>query len=321
MARFLAKVVLTLEPNLELNKYHEEIREITAHHKRNLLNLIGVDPVVYRSETSLGDVDLQVWITTTTSHPLNQIIIPFYYLGARKYIFLCNSKKGIDFVSDVIELAEDNLNALYEFAIITPSSMNRKVYSRLKTKFRKLFSDKNLQKYSFYQMRKSKDLLALFDMFSEDIVVNRPRPGDRIPVNYDLNAVEKIALKQGFRINENHQVSTQIDDINFVLDLKFNNVYAEISNCGDCDKECKVRKKLCIVIDIPGYSKMNGLGDYRMISILVAIKDRSILDLKGKSPEEDITAQLDVLRKIFKKTCKNLKKKISKKPEETSSSS
>jgi hypothetical protein len=46
-----------------------------------------------------------------------------------------------------------------------------------------------------------------------------------------------------------------------------------------------------------------------MLSVLSAIDDKSILNLKGTKPQEDIKAQLTLLRKTFERNCKKKKKK------------
>ena len=119
MSRFLAKVVLTLEPSLEQENFHQALREISAHNKNNLLEMIGVDPIVYRTDTNAGTVDLQIWVTTITGFQLNQMILPFYYTGARKYIFMCSSKNALNFVKNAIDLTSDQINALNEMIILT----------------------------------------------------------------------------------------------------------------------------------------------------------------------------------------------------------
>ncbi|MGC9778193.1 MAG: hypothetical protein HZR80_03015 [Candidatus Heimdallarchaeota archaeon] len=308
MVRFLAKVILTLEPIITKDKFHESIREISAHHKGNLLNMIGVDPVVFRTESSRGEVDLQIWVTTITGSPLNRLVIPFYYVGARKYIFMCGSKNSVTFVSDALQLVKDKINALYEIMILCPINGDKKTHSRLKTKFRKLFADNNLENFSFHNWSEPNDLAAIFKDVVEDIVVNMPQDVGYVPVGFDLSTVENIARQQGFEVTDNHEVLAKLDDILFRINLQKNIVYAEKSDCINCPKECKVSKKLCIEIADKGFSTMKGLGDLRMVSILLAIKDGTILTIKGGKPQEDIEVQIAHLRETFEKTCKNKKK-------------
>ncbi len=308
MVRFLAKVILTLEPTIAKDKFHESIREITAHHKGNLLNMIGVDPIVFRTESSQGDVDLQIWVTTITGSPLNRLVLPFYYVGARKYIFMCGSKNSVNFVSDALQLVKDKINALYEIMILCPTNGDKKTHSRLKTKFRKLFADNNLENFSFHNWSEPNDLAAIFKDVVEDIVVNMPQDVGYVPVGFDLSTVENIARQQGFEVTDNHEVLAKLDDILFRINLQKNIVYAEKSDCTNCPKECKVSKKLCIEIADKGFSTMKGLGDLRMVSILLAIKDGTILTIKGEKPQEDMEAQIAHLRETFEKTCKNKEK-------------
>ncbi len=312
MVRFLAKVILTLEPTISQEKFHDDLREITAHHRGNLLHMIGVDPLVFRSTTTKGEVDLQIWVTTITNSNLNRLILPFYFVGARKYLFVCLTKNSVNFVRELIELAEEKLNALYEFIILTPTDFEKKAYSRLKTAFRKLFAEKKLSKFSFHQWQSSTDLLDLFKSIVEDIVLTMPQQIGYVPIGFDLETVKKIIMDQGFEINSNDEVITKIDDIIFRVDLKSNFVFAEMIDCLNCPEKCVVSKKLCIEISNKGFSTMKGLGDLRIISVLLAIKDGSILAIKGGKPHEDITFQLNELREEYRKKCKFKGVKIKK---------
>jgi len=304
MVRFLTKVMVTLEPTIMKDQYHETLREISAHHKGNLLQLIGVDPVVFRTESSRGEVDLQIWVTTITGTPLNRVILPFYFVGARKYIFMCGSKNAHNFVKEALEITQEKLNAIYEIVILTPKIKDNKTYSRLKTKFRKVFRDKNLENYSFHQWTYPTDISTLLTELVEDIVVNMPRVTPYIPIGFDLKTVEDIAKKQGFEVNEKHEVLFTLDDIIFRVNLKNNDIHAEIIDCPSCEKKCKAKKKLCIEIANKGYATLKGLGDLRILSILFAIKDGSIMQIKGGKPQEDIEQQISLLRKTFEKNCK-----------------
>ncbi|NHJ46252.1 MAG: hypothetical protein FK733_00555 [Asgard group archaeon] len=308
MARFLAKVVLTLEPSIKKDKFHEEMRQITAHHRRNFMRMIGVDPVVFRSESSRGEVDLQIWITTITGSMFNQLVLPFYFIGARKYLFMCETEYSVNFVKEILDLTEEKINALNEFLILSPKNSNAKEYSKFKKRFQKLFDDKNLENYSFHQWKTKEELSDVFKDIVEDVVVNIPTETYHIPVGFDLKTVEKIAKKQGFEINENHEIVKAIDDIIFRVDLQKNLVFAEMSDCKDCTEKCKAERKLCIEIAEKGFASVKGLGDIRMLSVLAAIDDKSILTLKGSKPQEDMQAQLDLLRKTFDKNCKKKKK-------------
>lgn len=303
MVRFLTKVMMTLEPTIMKDHYHETLREITAHHKGNLLQLIGVDPIVFRTESSRGEVDLQIWVTTLTGTPLNRVILPFYFVGARKYIFMCSSKKAHNFVNEALEITQDKLNAAYEIVILTPKIDDEKAYARMKTKFKKIFRDKSLENFSFHQWANQNDIAALLTNLVEDIVVNIPRAMPYIPVGFDLSTVEDIAKKQGFEVNDKHEVLFRRDDIVFRVNLQNNDIHAEISECTGSEEKCKAVKKLCIEVANKGYATLKGLGDLRILSILFAIKDGSIMSLKGSKPQEDISQQISFLRKAFAKKC------------------
>ena len=310
LVRFLAKIILTLEPTLTREKFHDDLREITAHHRGNLLHMIGVDPLVFRSNTPQGDVDLQIWVTTINNNNLNRLILPFYFVGARKYLFVCLTKNSINFVREIIDLAEDKLNALYEFIILTPIDFEKKAYTKLKTSFRKLFAEKKLSRFAFHQWNSSEDLMNLFKSIVEDIVQTMPQQIGYIPIGFDIETVKKIIANQGFEINSKNEVITKIDDIIFRVDLKSNFVFAEMSDCFNCPENCIVSKRLCIEISNKGFSTMKGLGDLRIISVLLAIKDGSILTIKGGKPHEDIAVQLNELRDEYKKKCKFMGIKI-----------
>jgi len=71
---------------------------------------------------------------------------------------------------------------------------------------RKVFRDKNLENYSFHQWTYPTDISTLLTELVEDIVVNMPRVTPYIPIGFDLKTVEDIAKKQGFEVNEKHEV-------------------------------------------------------------------------------------------------------------------
>ena len=308
MVRFLTKVMLVLEPTILKDHYHEHLREITAHHKGNLLQLIGVDPIVFRTNTSRGEVDLQIWVTTVTGTPLNRVILPFYFVGARKYIFMCGSKNAHNFVKNTLEIVQDKINAVYEIIILTPKIENKKTYSQMKTKFRKVFREKYLKNFSFHQWENPDDIASLLRDLVEDIVVNIQRTTTYIPIGFNLETIENLVKKQGFDINEKHEVLLKQDDIIFRVSLQNNDIQAEIEDCSDCENKCKATKKLCIVVAEEGQTILPGLGDLRIISILFAINDSSILKIKGNKPQEDVSAQIKILRKTFAKNCKKKRK-------------
>ncbi|MHA1212419.1 MAG: hypothetical protein ACTSSH_08155 [Candidatus Heimdallarchaeota archaeon] len=304
MVRFLAKVILTLEPTLKRETFHDEIRGITAHHRGNLLQMIGVDPIIFRTNSSKGEVDLQIWVTTITGNALNRSILPIYFIGARKYLFVCFTKNSVNFVREMLDIAQDKINALYEFMILMPKGYDKRGYSRIKTKFRKLFAEKHLEKFSFHQWDSSNELAQLLSTIVEDIVVNIPTAIGSAPIGYSIDNIEKFVKDQGFKVNTNHEVVMEIDEIIFRVDLKRNFVFAEVSSCLNCPHECKVRKKLCIEIADKGFTTGDGFGDLRILSVLYAINDRSIMAIKGNKPQEDIKNQLKELRADYKRICK-----------------
>ncbi|NHJ87199.1 MAG: hypothetical protein FK734_17175 [Asgard group archaeon] len=305
MVRYLTKVVLSIEPTIEKDEFHDNLRQISAHHRSNLLDMIGVDPIVYRSETEQGDVDLQIWVTTLTSRAHSRYILPFYFVGARKYVFFCKTKNSVNFVNEVLDLAGHKINALNEILILTPSpeASEQKQYSRLKTKFRKLFADYNLENYSFHQFSTLNDLSDFFHDMILDIVANIPETPAYIPVGFDLETIANIAQEQGFTIDDNNQVVLTSQDVTFKVDISRNTVLAEMTDCTNCPQSCKVTRNLCIVISDKGFSTIKGLGDLRILSVLFAIKDGSIFSIKGGKPNEDLEVQLRDLRNKFNEKC------------------
>lgn len=303
MARFLAKVIITLESGMK-DIFHQALREISAHNKSNLLDMIGVDPVIFRTETNGNSVDLQIWITTITGSTLNQLVVPFYYAGARKYLFMCSSKNAVNFVMDSIDLASQQINALNEIIVLTPKKGTKIKQSKLKRDITRLFEENSLANFSFYQWETSNDLVWLFDSIVSDLVATSPQEVGYAPVGFDLAIIETIVRKQGFKVNQKHEVIIPKDKYIFRVNLEMNDVYAEMSECFNCTEKCKASKKLCIEISDKGFANIAGLGDLRMLSILFAIKDKTIFKLKGRSPHEDISNQLKELRQLFKKSCK-----------------
>ncbi len=283
--------------------FHQALREISAHNKSNLLEMIGVDPVIFRTETNSSSVDLQIWITAITGSSLNRLVVPLYYAGARKYIFMCSSKNTVNFVRGAIDLASQKLNALNEIIVLTPKKGAEIKQSKLKRDIAQLFEEKALANFSFVQWDKPDDLVGLFERIVDDLVATSTQEIGFTPVGFDLAIVEKIVKKQGFEVTQQHEVIVPKNKYLFRINLEMNEVYAEMSECYNCDKECKVRKKLCIEISDKGFANIAGLGDLRMLSILFAIEDESIFKLKGRKSQEDISNQLKELRKMFKKKC------------------
>jgi hypothetical protein len=208
-----------------------------------------------------------------------------------------------------LDLTEEKINALNEIVILSPGNGKTKEYTKFKKRFKKLFEDNNLENYSFHQWKTKEELSEIFRDLVEDVVVNIPTETYHIPVGFDLTTVEKIAKKQGFEINEKHEIVKAIDDIVFRVDLQKNLVFAEMIDCIDCPESCKTERKLCIEIAEKGFATIRGLGDIRMLSVLAAIDDRSILSLKGSKPQEDMESQLGLLRRSFERNCKIKKKK------------
>lgn len=308
MARFLAKVVLTLEPTDLQTKFHKAVREVTSHHLSNLMQIIGIDPVVFKTQTPEGEMNLQIWITSF-NNIIHRMIMPNYYLGARKYLFMCEGKaRSVDFVREIIELTMDKLNALYEFIILVPPFKSKQARTRLKNKFQKLFTELNIKHFSLREWREPEDLMELFIDCAREIVLEKPTT-EYLPVGFNLETTEEIVRKIGFTINERHEVIETLNGIRFRVNLEKNKVLAEII---DPEDGCKVSKELCIVVADRGYASITGLGDLRLISVLLAIKDKSILQLKGSRPQEDIRQQLQDLRKKFKNECKKKKQKKEK---------
>ena len=303
MARFLAKVLLALEPSIYKDDYHEALREISAHNRNNLLDMIGVDPIVYRTESDAGTIDLQIWITTITGSNLNRMILPFYYTGARKYIFMCSTMNAYNFVTDLIDLTSDQLNALNEIVILTKTHNRDLKVTKLRRDLENYFQEKSLENYSFFKWTNQHDLQRLFDRIVDNLIANISEATGFAPIGFNLGTVEEMIQRQGYEINENHEVIIQKRDYVFRVDLKKNAVYAEMKNCYTCEKECRVSKKLCIVISDKGFANISGLGDLRVLSIIFAIEDESIFNIKGQRPKEDISFQLKELKEMYKKKC------------------
>ena len=124
------------------------------------------------------------------------------------------------------------------------------------------------------------------------------------PIGFNLGTVEEMIKRQGYKVNENHEVMIPKRDYIFRIDLKKNAVYTEMNDCHTCEENCKISKKMCIVISDKGFANISGLGDLRVLSIIFAIEDESIFNIKGQRPKEDISYQLKELRDNFKKKCK-----------------
>lgn len=306
MPRFVAKVILVLEPSLKKDYFHQILREVSAHNKSNLLELLGVDPVIFRTNTTEGSVDLQVWITTLTGDALNRMIMPFYFIGARKYIFICHTKNSAKFVKSMFELVDEQINALNEVLILAPKKGKSVRLNVMKSELEKFFQERNLRNYHFKQWDNNNELISFFNGIAEDLVSNRPEHAGYMPIGFNIDTVENIIQKQGYEINHNHEVLIAKREIIFRVNLEKNIVFAEMSGCKDCEYGCTVTKKLCIEIGNKGFSTLQGLGDLRILSVIFAIEDESIFDIKGRKPEEDIENQLNELRRNYKRNCKKI---------------
>ncbi len=306
MPRFVAKVILVLEPSIKKEHFHQVLREVSAHNKSNLLEMLGVDPVIFRSNTSEGSVDLQVWVTTFTGASLNRIIMPFYFVGARKYIFICHTKNSANFVKSMFDMVDEKINALNEIIILAPKKGKSVRLNVLKAEMEKVFRERNLSNYSFKQWGDNSELITFFDDLAEDLVTNRPEHTGYMPVGFNIKTVEDIVQKQGYLVNHNHEVLIAKRDVTFRVNLERNIVFAEMSGCADCEHGCTVAKKLCIEIGNKGFSTLPGLGDLRILSVIFAIEDESIFTIKGRKPDEDIKNQLRELRITYKKKCKKI---------------
>ena len=306
MPRFVAKVILVLEPSIKKDYFHQILREVSAHNKSNLLELLGVDPVIFRTNTIEGSVDLQVWITTLTGDALNRMIMPFYFIGARKYIFICHTKNSANFVKSMFELVDEQINALNEVLILAPKKGKSVRLNVLKSELEKFFQERNLRNYHFKQWDNNNELISFFSGIAEDLVSNRPEHAGYMPIGFNIDTVENIIQKQGYEINHNHEVLIAKREITFRVNLEKNIVFAEMSGCEDCEHGCTVSKKLCIEIGNKGFSTLQGLGDLRILSVIFAIEDESIFNIKGRKPEEDIENQLNELRRNYKKKCKKI---------------
>jgi hypothetical protein len=305
--RFVAKVILVLEPTIKKDSFHQILREISAHNKSNLLEMLGVDPIIFRTDTSAGSVDLQIWVTTFTGADLNRIIMPFYFVGARKYIFICHTKNSAGFVRSMFDLVDDKINALNEIIILAPRKGKSVRFNIMKKEMEKVFHEKNLRHYDFKLWEDNSELITIFGDIAEDLVTRRPEHTGYMPIGFNLQTVENIVQKQGYLVNNNHEVLITKRDITFRVNLERNIVFAEMSGCEDCEYGCTVTKKLCIEIGNKGFSTLPGLGDLRILSVIFAIEDESIFTIKGRKPEENMENQLGELRAKYKKTCKKIR--------------
>ena len=306
MPRYIAKVILVIEPSFKLDFFHQILREISAHNKGNLLEMIGVDPVIFRTDTSAGSVDLQIWITTITDDSLNRIIMPYYFIGARKYIFICHTKNSANFLETVIDLTNEQLNALNQIIVLSPRKGKSIRLNTLKSALQKLFQEKSLNNYTFKQWGDKNELITLFEGIAENLVIDRSEHVGYMPIGFNLATVEKIVREQGYEINQSHEVLVTKRDVTFRVNIEKNIVFAEMSGCADCEYGCTVSKKLCIEIGNRGFSTLTGLGDLRILSVIFAIEDESIFEIKGRQADEDIENQLRELRRKYKKTCKKI---------------
>jgi hypothetical protein len=296
--------MMLLEPGIMKDELHETMRNISVHNKNNLLDMIGVDPVIIRTETRYGTVDLQIWITTLSSSGLKRYIMPFYFIGSRKYLFMCYSNNCKHFISEIIDITSSKLNALNEVIVLFHRNGEALQTEKIKEKLGAFFQKKGFCSYSFVEWAGKNDLSTFFNDVASNLMDDLTDQHGFRPVGFDPESVQSIIQQQGFEISPEHEVIITKEDITFRVDLLRNIVFAEKSDCTDCKEKCKVTKKLCIEIADEGYSNISGLGDLRVISVLFAIEDGSIFTIKGRTKNEDLAVQMNEWRKQWKKKWK-----------------
>jgi hypothetical protein len=305
VARYITKIILALEPGNSVPEIHQTIREITFNNAINLLPILGVDPVIYRNSHTNGIVDLQLWVTTLINEDINNHVLPLYFVGAKKYLFFCHSAKAVKFIDTIMTLTSEHFNALNELVIIFQQQGNAIDFEEVKESLIDFFDEKLISNYSFHYYSSRIDLENLFNQIINEVSQQSSIHASFAPIGFNVEVIERIAKKMGFETSNEHQISLVSRDIHFIVDIAKNTVIAEMKHCRTCPLDCKVKKKLCIEVAKTGYTTVNGLGDLRLISVLLAIKDESIFTLKGDTREEDLTVQLTKLRKDYLKKCKN----------------
>jgi hypothetical protein len=273
-------------------------------------------PLIYHIRDFDEELYLSVWIINMLER-----FRPFrlsYFGGASHIVLLTNDLEN--------EFLEDNLISSIPQAI--PISQFRKT----KQKFEKNVSkfERNIQvndeekQISVYHFNSLKQLPRLFNEIGRQIlqtIINgsyttfSPSEWQYASKKAFIDSekfqrLTEIIEHLGCEINEEGIVRIEQNPFVFFVDFYKNEIKASMSKCEKCSSSCKQIKKLCVIEDEEGFATIPDFNCLKALGAVYAIKSKSFLELKGKKVSEDITYQLNSLKRSFLFNCPQKKKEL-----------
>ncbi|MBD3192589.1 MAG: hypothetical protein GF308_18255 [Candidatus Heimdallarchaeota archaeon] len=253
---------------------------------------------------SFGRIQLACWVLGVNAE--NKLVYPNAASGARKYLLMCPNIDSADFVHEIIETNRDYFNCNREFILLISKNTCQELTIDQRVQLESTLFLFGIENSSIIVWEESEELEELFQNLIIDMIEEN-RQFDTLQGSSVVNIklTKKIARDMGFQINKNNEITQQLDNLFFRVNIKTGQIFVEPGFCRDCQKSCPVNKKLCIIVDDYGYSNIPDLVNLRLIAVLVAIRDGSIKKLEGvENYREDLEYQIE---KIIEK-CKNCEK-------------
>lgn len=254
---------------------------------------IRIDLMTYHVSTSLGNVCLAWWVQPIKTE--QDILLSITPKGAIKYLFMCYDLDSLNLLKKILKFNIKHFNMNTEFIILLSKNACQELTKKQEKNLTYLFDLFDIKKYSVEFWESSADIESIFKKIIRGIL------SSFISIDYDLEVrsifdtydLVTLTQKLGFKPKDN-QIVEIFDDLLFTVNLKSGTVTVEPTFCQDCELTCPVHKSLCIVVDERGYSNLPLLyHNLRILSILCAIRDSTIMELKGeKSQKEDVRYQI-----------------------------
>ncbi|MBD3192588.1 MAG: hypothetical protein GF308_18250 [Candidatus Heimdallarchaeota archaeon] len=308
-SRFQFKINIFLLNKKTMEEEYRVLKSISSHDffpERELSEIpIGLDFTTYYASTTVGEVCLVFWIRPIKTE--KDILISITPKGALKYLLMCYDLSSLSLLKKFLKQNIKSFNKKAEFIILLSKNACQELTQEEKEYIDYIFAFFKIKKYSVEFWESSSDLETFFNKLIKNILSSFISI-ENIEVRSIFDTCDLVALTQklGFKPKDDKIVEIY-DDLVFTINLKRGVVEVEPTFCQACKLPCSVSKKLCIVVNARGYSNLPLLyNNLRILSILSAIREGTIMDLKGVSSErEDIRYQIE---KIVE-NCKNCEKR------------
>lgn len=308
-SNFSFKINIVL-PHNETQRNLETISSICSSSNlsplKNLFSFLtlGFYPYNYYLTTdSFGRILLACWVVGVNDQ--NELIYPSAARGARKYLLMCPNADSADFIHDILENNRDYFNCNREFILLIPKKTSPELTLDQRVKLESTLFFFGVENSSIIVWEEREELEELFENLIEDMIQENRQFGTlQRPSEVDVNLIKKVVREMGFQVKAN-EITQQLDNLFFRVNIKTGQIFVEPESCKECQKSCPVNKKLCIIVDDYGYSNVPNLVNLRLVAVLMAIRDGSILNLEGsENYREDLEYQIE---KIVEK-CKACEK-------------